>query len=236
VMLKAKSDSELIGLLTGLDISVPRRTKGRTTEHTERYSIAHLLSALVGKDRIYYPLNLTKRERPDFLLTLDGMKVGIEHTEAVPSNVAHKDALRGQGNVSKPLFIQHHQPGEEKKSTKELKKEIEANDPGDGWVGDKPERALADAIIYFIDKKIVTMQKDGFEKFEQNWLLIYDNCRLPMVDRNEAMRLVQKRIIEEKARQEFDRIYVITGQYLCEFDCKSNDVSIQMFDANDLWG
>ena len=45
-------DSELLKVLAEIDISVPRRSEGRTKDHTERYAIAHLLSALVGKDRI----------------------------------------------------------------------------------------------------------------------------------------------------------------------------------------
>ena len=68
-MFQANNKSELLKALVEIDISVPRRSAGRTKDHTEKYAIAHLLSALAGKDRISYPLILTQRERPDFLLT-----------------------------------------------------------------------------------------------------------------------------------------------------------------------
>lgn len=159
------------------------------------------------------------------------MQVGIEHTEAVPQNEAHKDALRERGNGPDKHFIELHDYDEPKKSQKELIMEIEADALGDGWPGDLAERKLADAIIHFIDKKVEVMQNEEFEKFEQNWLLIYDNWLPATVDRHKAVHLVQERIIEQKTRQEFERIYVITDQFLCEFD----HARIRMFDTNDLW-
>ena len=45
-MLTANNESELLNVLAGIDIFVPRRTEGRTKDHTERYAISHMLSAL----------------------------------------------------------------------------------------------------------------------------------------------------------------------------------------------
>jgi len=171
-MLQAYSDSELFSVLSNIDVSVPRRSGGRTKEHTERYAISYLLSTLAGKGRLSYPLCLIWRERPDFLLTLGAMQIGIEHTEAVPQNEAHKTVLREKGNGADVFFISHHQPGETKKSVKDLVEEIEANQPGDGWVGDSVETEWADAMFHFIERKVAKLRKDEFERFEQDWLLI----------------------------------------------------------------
>ena len=139
-MLQANSDFELFKGLAEINISTPRRSAGRTKDHTERYAIALLLSTLAGKGRISYPLCLTKRERPDFLLTLDTKQIGIEHTEAVSQNEAHETVLREKGEGPDVYFISHHHPGEPKKTAKELKEEIEANDDGKAWCGDSVER------------------------------------------------------------------------------------------------
>ena len=230
-MLQAYSDSELRSVLANIDVSVPKRSKGRSKEHTERYAIAHLLSALIGKDRLLYPLCLVRRERPDFLLTLNAAQIGIEHTEAVPQNEAHRTVLREEGNSPGVFFISHHQPGETKKPRKELVEEIEANRSGDGWVGDSVETEWADAMFHFIKQKVATLQKDGFERFEQDWLLIYDNWPLPALDRRKAANFLQNLVNESTVLNEFTRIYVITGKYISEVSSEQ----IQLFEINDLW-
>ncbi|HLA04869.1 MAG TPA: hypothetical protein VJZ16_02685 [Syntrophales bacterium] len=230
-MLQAYSDSELLIVLAEIDVSVPKRSKGRTKDHSERYAIAHLLSALVGKDRLSYPICLIRRERPDFLLTLDTAQIGIEHTEAVPQNEAHRTVLREQGNGPDVFFISHHRPGETKKSAKKLVEEIEVNQAGDGWVSDSVETEWADAMSHFMKQKLATLQKEGFERFEQDWLLIYDNWPLPALDRRKAANFLQTLVNESAVLKEFARIYIITGKFILEI---SNE-RIQLFEINDLW-
>lgn len=230
-MLQAYSDTELLKVLGETDISVPGRPEGRTKDHTERYAIAHLLSALVGKDRISYPLCLIQRERPDFLLTLDTEQIGIEHTEAVPQNEAHRTVLRDKVNGPDVYFISHHKPGEPKKTAKELIEAIEANNAYDGWEKDSVEREWAQAMFHFIEKKVETLLKEGFKRFDQDWLLIYDNWRLPLLNRREAAPFLLNLVNGSEVLNEFKRIYIITGQYLCEI--ASTD--IQFYDINDLW-
>jgi len=186
---------------------------------------------LAGKGRISYPLCLTKRERPDFLLTLDTKQIGIEHTEAVSQNEAHETVLREKGEGPDVYFISHHHPGEPKKTAKELKEEIEANDDGKAWCGDSVEREWAEAMFHFIEKKVATLLKDGFERFEKDWLLIYDNWSLPALDRHKAAPFLLNLVTENKVLHEFDPIYIITGQYLCEVA----STGIQFYDINDLW-
>lgn len=230
-MLQAYSDSDLLSALSDIDVSVPRRSEGRTKEHTERYAIAHLLSTLSRNGVLAYPLCLVRRERPDFLLTLGTMQIGIEHTEAVPQNEAHKTVLREKVNGPDVFFISHHQAGERKKSTKELVGEIETNQAGDGWAGDSVEREWASAMFHFIEQKVATLRKDGFTKFEQNWLLIYDNWPLPAVDRHNAADFLQQLIDESSILNEFARIDIITGKYVLNV---SNEHS-ELYEINDLW-
>ena len=150
-MLVASNELELDRMLRGMDISVPRRSEGRTKDHTERYAIAHMLSALIGKDRLSFPLELIQRERPDFLLKTNDSQIGIEHTEAVPQNEAHKTVLRDKVNGPEVYFISHHQPGESKKPAKELIQEIKVNHAGAGWTSDSVEREWSEAMFYFIN-------------------------------------------------------------------------------------
>ena len=230
LQLQATNELELLKILAETDISVPRRSEDRTKDHTERYAIAHLLSALAGKDRISYPLILTQRNRPDFLLTSDTTKIGIEHTEAVPENEAHKTVLREKRYAPDEYFISHHKPGEPKKHKKELIKEIVTNRAGASWVGDSMEREWAEAMFHFIERKVVSLLKDGFDRFDLDWLLIYDNWN-PAVDRYKAATFLLKFVTENGVLQNFERIFIITGEYVCEIAT----AGMQFFYVNDLW-
>lgn len=230
-MLVSNNESELESALRSMDISVPRRSEGRTKEHTERYAIAHMLSALLAKGQLWYPLELIQRERPDFLLKANGVEIGIEHTEAVPQNEAHKTVLRDKVDGPEVYFISHHQPGEPKKSANELIEEIQADLSGSGWAGDSVEREWSEAMLHFVKGKIETLAKEGFEKFKQNWLLIYDNWSLPVLDREKAAQFLSPKIIESNCFNSFSSVYIITGDLVYVF----SNTGIVRYEVNDLW-
>jgi len=103
-LLRATSFAELQSSLMALDISVPERSRGRQTHHAERYCIVHLLSSL-GSGRLTFPLVVLHRDRPDFVLSMPNGNIGIEHTEAVPENVARSEVLREQRHGHKPISL-----------------------------------------------------------------------------------------------------------------------------------
>lgn len=84
---------ELLQALRGIDISVPGRTDGRTTDHTEAWTICRLLSTLSASGDLKFPVSLQHRDRPDFCLTDAVGQVGIEVTEAIPKQYAAYSAL-----------------------------------------------------------------------------------------------------------------------------------------------
>lgn len=230
-MLEANNTSQLIDALSRLDIAVPRRSEGRTTNHTERYAVAHMLSALLDSDRLTYPLNLTQRDRPDFVLSMGALQIGIEHTEAISENEAHKTFLREKGYGSEVHFISRKIPGEPKRQAKQLIDEIERNDAGDGWVGNSVEREWAAAMFHFVERKVEKLLNRGFERYDQDWLLIYDNWSLPAVDRHEAAPLLFGLVSNSSVLGNFERIFVLTGRHLCEI---SGD-GFRIYDTADLW-
>ena len=74
--IKANNQAELLSILANTDIGVPPRADGRETEHCERWSICQLLATLATHNRLNFPMELVKRERPDFLLKSGGQKSG----------------------------------------------------------------------------------------------------------------------------------------------------------------
>jgi hypothetical protein len=164
-------------------------------------------------------------------MTLGGTHIGVEHTEAVPQNKAHSTVLREAGYGPKVHFLSKHRPGEAKQTAAELISKIEANDSGGGWIGDSVEREWMDAMCHFISLKLEKLTSSGFERFDQDWLLIYDNWSLPALDREAAVPLLCERAGEEGALREFNSIFILTGPQLCEL---SNE-GWSLRDINDLW-
>ena len=215
-MLEADNPRKLMQALSRLDITVPPRSKGRTKEHTERYAVAYLLSTLGHRAGLVYPLRLVRRDRPDFLLCMAGHRIGIEHTEAVPQNEAHKLFLREKGNGPRIHFVPRAKHGEARKSRKQLICEIEQNDPGRGWEGDTAEQEWTEAMSYFVQRKAAKLEEPGFDRFEKDWLLIYDNWPFPHVRSEVAGEVLYDLLGRTAGIEKFDRVFILRGHHLCD--------------------
>jgi hypothetical protein len=88
-------------------------------------------------------------------------------------------------------------------------------------------------MFHFVEKKAANLQKDGFDKFEQNWLLIYNNSDLHFDDirKIKAAEFIHKKMDGKKESNEFDRIYILTGRQLLEL----SSARTQFYSINNLW-
>ncbi len=81
--IKFISKSDLITKLSNINYTVPKRTKGRTSDHRERHSLVVYLLRLAENNLLKFPLKIEKSESPDFLvLNYDGTTTALEETEA----------------------------------------------------------------------------------------------------------------------------------------------------------
>lgn len=229
-MIEATSKTELTEILRKTDISVPPRGMGRTSDHTEIYTVAYFLSAMLHADKLSYPFLAVKSERPDFILSIDGMKVGVEHTEAVSENQALRDIVGAKGIGPDVKFIRRSFPGERTKKFKEIEEEVKLNVPSGPWIGDSVECEWADAMLHFLIKKVAVKQKSGFSQFSKNWLLIYDNWRLPAIDLHLAAKIFNEKF-RLALKGGFDSVYVLSEKNLCEF----GEEGFHIYPAFELW-
>ncbi len=186
----AENSTELLKSLASIDISVPLRTEGRTTEHCESWSICRFLAAFAETGLIDYPCEIVHEDRPDFVLNQSSHQCGIEVTEVVSPNAAAIDALREHQESEGPFFLQKHSPGEPKLKGKQLLAKALSDEPGDGWAGDSIEKEWVAAMQSRIHEKVATAGKDGFRLFQRNWLLMYDGWQLPGVNPENAAKLL----------------------------------------------
>jgi hypothetical protein len=196
--IRTDSAWELLNILGQLDISVPLRTEGRTTEHCERWSICRFLASFSDSELLSFPLSLVHRDKPDFLLEFGQRKVGIEATEAVPENDAAIDAYRENKEIDGLFFLKRHLPGDAKLRGADLKQEASSDDPGNVWGGDSVEREWAGAMKSFVIGKVAKSKKPDFDLFEKNWLLMYDNWPLPALDQAVAVKKLFESITVEE--------------------------------------
>ena len=202
--------------LASLDTEVLPRTAGRTTDQTERYSIACLLSSL-PHGRLAFPLLVEHCDRPDMVLHFKGRRTGVEITEAVPTNAARASAIRQSGVGPAATLLSRSTPNEARRTRAELIKEIEEDAGGPPWVGDAPEREWADAMAHVSSRKITSSRKSGFRRYDQNWLLIYDNWPLPEVWLSDAASILIEACRDLGLFTAFDSLFVLSRGSLCEF-------------------
>ena len=201
IILRANTPAELKDRLAELDIDVPPRSEGRRNHHAERYCIAHLLATL-PVEQLSFPLTLTHSDKPDFLLAMFRADVGIEHTEAVPENIARADFLREKEGLG---------------PDGELRREIEADESGPGWCGDSPEREWAAAMAHYVKEKMPKATADGFVRYPANWLIVYDNWPLPAINCSKAASYLAPLLAEMGAFSVFDTIFIHDDSHMWEF-------------------
>ena len=178
----APSKAKFLRWLKNQDITVPARTEGRTTKHCEKWTMFRLLATWAKCDRLSYPLTLTHQDRPDFLLCYGGQKVGVEFTEAVSEEWAEIDALLEHEGKSVLLSIENFKRGTPKRTASERRDIIQKQPSGPGYGDDGMEIEWALSINDFVIRKTKDFNKQGFQKYTENWLLIRDE--LPVTVRN----------------------------------------------------
>jgi len=229
----ARSSSELIATLCRIDITVPPRRAGRTTEDCERWSICRLLATLARESFLKYPLKLQHQDKPDFLLNIGDIQVGVEFTEAIPTDLAHASALAEDeapdGVIDMSLFKWRGQ----KRTTNELRDILASNKlTGPGWIGDDLKRNWTEAISDNVLNKTKKLSSEGFTRFDNNWLLIYDNLPQQMSDITKAIDCLESWIGDYwNNKKGFQAIFIETGNRIVEFLSSTHKI----MKINDLW-
>lgn len=231
--IKATTNLELIEQLKRVDTFVPRRTEGRKTYHTEIWSISTLLATLSNYNVIYFPFSLNHRDKPDFLVCSGDLAIGVEVTESIPPKYAEFCALAEREFPDVYLDIGHFRWGTEDITKNEMRAIL--SNPAitsSGWSGDSAEREWALFIQKSIDTKLAKLVNDEFEKFDQNWLSIYDNLPIPNINLQKAISFLQPLLENNwKCNPRFDSIFIEHGPVIAKISANS---SVNLI-LNDIW-
>jgi len=213
MLLSAPTLDELHERLPELNVSVPPHPAPRGTT-PEVYSVVRLLGSvpLAPHD---FPLRLEKSERPDFGLYLGERSIGIEHTEAVPENLAHANRLRAA--LGRDTYLMRSAViGEPRKKKGQLLAEIEEDRMPPPMMGDSVERGWAEAIAHFVDSKTASARKPGYAAHDEHWLVIYDNWPAPALQRQLALALLREHLEASEGFAVFERIFILDEHVLVD--------------------
>lgn len=229
----AKNSEQLVAALERLDISVPGRISGRTTEHTERWIMARLLATLVPEGCLEFPISVTHRDRPDFLLQSPNAQTGVEASEAISEQYAAYCALAEREFPEVFLEPAHFRWGQPDMSAEEMRELLRQSQLStDGWSGRSAEREWALFLKSVIDAKLRKLANPGFCKFRRNWLAIYDNLPMPNINLERAISMLKPllKCIWSK-NPNFDAVFIEHGPIIAKISAHSSQHLI----LNDLW-
>jgi len=209
----AANSTELRSALQSLDISVPLRTEGRTTEHTETWAICRLIATLVESNLVAYPASVQHRDRPDFLVQFGETQIGVEVTEVISEQYAAYSALAEREFSDVFLEPGHFRWGAPKLTTDGMRSLLHQDQLSSSpWVGDSAEREWALYIQSTVESKLLKLAKPGFSHFSNNWLSIYDNLPLCHIDLEKALSFLQSTLADIWSRRPtFATVYVEHG-------------------------
>ena len=225
----AHDNSDLVEMLSAIDISVPLRSEGRTTKHCEQWSICRWLSTIPNLE---FPLTVAHQDKPDFYLKAGKSEYGIECTEAIPQDYAHATAISEKNSdetvIDMSLFEWGH-----KKTPKDIYEIASLTKlTGPGWEGDNPEYEWAFAMSEVTKTKTSLLQKQDFKKYSNNYLLIYDNLPRPSIDFNKACSLLMTKLENYwNGNLVFNTIFVQTDDLLMKFGFSK----FEKFNTINLW-
>jgi hypothetical protein len=162
------------------------------------------------------PSGVTESERPDFFVTIDGHRIGIETTESV-----YQEYVRGSKLQSKPYRdMTHLQDRDRRRPNDELLFDM-LNLNSEWKDSEQVMRDWRDKVASTLERKRAKLAKPGFQLFDQNWLLI---CDMPGLA--DDMFTYDRACCHAAAifeapfagSPDFDTVFVLSGRYLFRWD------------------
>ena len=162
----------LIKNLSKLKININRRTDGREQDNLE-YGVLKKYLLLIC-DEFKYPINIIKRESPDFIINDNGNLIGIEITEA--TSEYYQELLTYISKHPEYKFEKRNIQYGRKYTKKELYSLLRPKNSsitGSGWSGDGPEILASNWAYDAFWVKVKKIMKWNNPKDIR--ILLYDN-------------------------------------------------------------
>jgi hypothetical protein len=230
------NEDELIEILSNMDISVPSRADGRTKEHTEVWVASRLLATLAMAPALRglpFSLSIRHQDRPDLVVTGAEATIGIEVTEAIPTQLSAFYALVERERPGGLIEGGHFRLGAPHRTNRDMRRLFSQRELSrDGDVGNALEEEWARSIMEFVQRKTEKLTKPGFSKFNRNWLAIYNNLDYLALAHRRAIGQLQFMMTNVwSTLPGFDTLYIDLGDEIAMVSAKG----AIFLPINDLW-
>ncbi|MYJ51533.1 MAG: hypothetical protein F4093_02490, partial [Gammaproteobacteria bacterium] len=118
--LSVEDSGDMCAKLNQIDVTIPPRTQGRTSQHREARVARDFLEVISDTDLLNYPLHIRHQDRPDFLLSSQGRTTGIEITVCEHPDASRADAYSENKGLSGIQGVPSYRIGEQR-SRKEIR-------------------------------------------------------------------------------------------------------------------
>lgn len=147
----------------------------------EKLCMLRLLSTLGRYGELQFPIEIiVERERPDFECSFCASPVGIEVTKATTELYERAYAVREKSYPNAWLELNHFKWGATNKTNDEISKILEISHnkfTAPAIYGNYIEHQWAKGMEQCLTEKNKKLNEAEFDKFDKNWLLIFDNLK-----------------------------------------------------------
>lgn len=199
---------------------VPRRGFGRTKDHTEPWIMAHLLGTLADARQLEYPIRISRRDAPDYCITCNETRIGLEITEAISKHYAHYAAIAARDYPCASMEPSLFRFGMNLPSTPVLRNRLASGTTrSPGWTGEEPETEWALYIRRAIAVKVKKLASPTFDVYPENWLAIYANLPLFAVQIEAAAAKLEPQLSDIWSRRpSFQQVFAQEGETIVKFE------------------
>lgn len=242
VMLKAHTDDALARQIRSLRIDVPPRIVDPGRSAREQRQIHDLLCVMLAIRQLALPVQLYKREKPDFLLETNNIQIGIETVQAINCDYVqaqvHPDAQEDGAVVDPSLYKWSTQGRPQAQIREEVRREQLS---GLAWMGDSVELEFAQSIRDTVRKKRRKLLSH-YERYDSDRLHIYHNQPSPILNIEKGLQYTASILFDYWNEPGFDTIYVRKFDWMLSFTKEASEIiyefprsSVPLGIDEDLW-
>lgn len=207
---RAENLEQLLAQLATTSIAIPETHGRQRKDAVERWAACRLLAALPYGNRLAFPLSMQQRDKPDFVIYAGAVNIGLEATIAMSSNYAKCVVLRDEEYPDTLIDMGLFRRGAPELS-KDQMREILASGrlSSPPFAGDSMERDWAASIDDRVADKLAKIRSPGFNRHDENWLIIHDNLPMPSYGLDLGVELLMP-LLEARASGgiTFDEIFI----------------------------
>ena len=203
-------------------------------EYTEKHTIISFLKEIHNKKFISFPFKLIHRDKPDLLIEFQSKKIGVEITQSIPEQLARAWALLKElfpkGGTLEPEFFGWNAPNRTNDEIIKILLKSNKRLVGEGSYGKSVEAKWVNGIMGCLTAKTEKLNNVGFDKYQKNWLVIYDKQSKIFLDKEYVKAKMTSYLIEyfnSNSKVKFDNVFIYSGNffYIIE-NSKSTLISI----------